>query len=269
MSHPSDLVAAKPVIGVTCYVEPVDRAPWRGQRSAVLPMEYVDHLTRAGAVAVLLPPPGATDTARLDAEVAAVLARLDGLVVAGGADVSADRYGAPPHPASQAARPDRDAWELALVRAARTAGLPLLGVCRGMQLMAVEAGGTLHQHLPDVVRSDVHCPEPGAFTRHTVDVLAGTQLATILGDGPLDVPTYHHQAVASHPGYRVAAGHGDGTVEAIEPLTRGDRTADEATGSAAGTGTFCIGVQWHPEAGEDLRLFAALVRSATRPRSKS
>ena len=259
MSRPSEPTRAKPVVGVSCYVEAVDRSPWRGQRSAVLPMDYVDHLTRAGAVAVLLPPPGATDVEELTAEVASIVERLDGLVIAGGADVAAGRYGASSHPSSQDPRPDRDAWELALVRAALAAGLPLLGVCRGMQLMAVASGGALIQHLPDVVGTDVHCPAPGVFTRHTVDVLAGTVLAGILSEGLLDVPTYHHQAVATHPGYRVAARHTDGTIEAIEVAEPTESSQHEA---------LCLGVQWHPEAADDPRLFSALVRAATRRRSE-
>jgi len=228
-------------------------------------MDYVDHLTRAGAVPVLLPPPGATDVEELTDEVAAIVERLDGLVIAGGADIGAGRYGASSHPSSQDPRPDRDAWELALVRVARAAGLPLLGVCRGMQLMAVASGGALIQHLPDVVGTDVHCLAPGVFTGHTVDVLAGTVLAGILSEGLLNVPTYHHQAVATHPGYRVAARHTDGTIEAIEAI---EASEPSDPSDPDRRDVFCLGVQWHPEAADDPRLFSALVRAATRRRSE-
>jgi putative glutamine amidotransferase len=235
-----------PVIGVSCYVEDVDRSPWRGQRSAVLPHRYIEQLERAGAVAVVLPPrPDA------DADLAgAVLGRLDGLVIAGGADVEAARYDHPAHPTSQTPRPDRDAWELALARVSAALDLPVLGVCRGMQVMAVEAGGVLDQHLPDVVGHDAHCPRPGEYTSHHATPVAGTRLAALLGTDPLEVPTYHHQAVRAQSlegtPYRPCAWHADGTLEAMEDPTAGFRLA----------------VQWHPEAGEDGRLFEALVAAA-------
>lgn len=236
----------RPVIGVSCYVEDVDRAPWVAQRSAVLPHGYVDHLERAGALVVVLPPrPDADDD--LAAE---VLARLDGLVIAGGADVEAARYGAPPHVTSQDPRPDRDAWELALARVSKNARMPVLGICRGMQVMAVAGGAALEQHLPDVVGTDEHCPAPGVYAHHLVTPVSGTRLAGILGDGPLNVPTYHHQAVRPSSlegtGYRAAAWHDDGTLEAME---------DPAE-------QFRVAVQWHPEAGTDPRLFDELVASA-------
>ena len=226
----------RPVIGVSCYVEDVDRAPWVAQRSAVLPHGYV----------VVLPPRPDAD----DDLAAAVLARLDGLVIAGGADVEAARYGAPPHITSQDPRPDRDAWELALARVSKVARMPVLGICRGMQVMAVAGGAALEQHLPDVVGNDEHCPAPGVYAHHLVTPVSGTRLAGILGDGPLDVPTYHHQAVRPSSlegtGYRAAAWHDDGTLEAME---------DPAS-------LFRVAVQWHPEAGADPRLFDELVASA-------
>jgi putative glutamine amidotransferase len=235
-----------PVIGVSCYVEDVDRSPWRAQRSAVLPHRYVEQLERAGAVVVVLPPRPDAD----DELAAAVLSRVDGLVIAGGADVQADRYDAEPHPTSQKPRPDRDEWELALARVSAALDLPVLGVCRGMQVMAVEAGGVLDQHLPDVVGHDAHCPLPGEYTSHHATPVAGTRLATLLGTEALAVPTYHHQAVQpeslADTAYRPSAWHADGTLEAMEDPTSGFRLA----------------VQWHPEAGDDGRLFDALVAAA-------
>lgn len=228
-----------PVIGVTSYVEPVDRGDWRGQLSTVLPHNYVQHLERAGAVVVVLPP-------RLDADdalVTGLLAHLDGVVIAGGADVEASRYAALPHSSVQEARPDRDEFELAVARVTAQTRLPLLGICRGMQVMSVAAGGTLEQHLPDRVGHDDHSPAPGIYASHKVSVEEGTLLAEILGDGPHVVPTYHHQAVATHPGYAATAWHADGTLEAME---------DPAY-------PFRLAVQWHPEAGEDTRLFDAFV----------
>ena len=128
----------QPVIGVSCYVEDVDRGPWASQHSAVLPHGYLDHLERAGALVVVLPPRPDAD----DDLAATVLGRLDGLVIAGGADVEAQRYGEPPHVTSQDPRPDRDAWELALARVSHERQMPVLGICRGMQVMAVAADGS-------------------------------------------------------------------------------------------------------------------------------
>ncbi|HSF98689.1 MAG TPA: gamma-glutamyl-gamma-aminobutyrate hydrolase family protein [Ornithinibacter sp.] len=236
----------RPVIGVSCYVEAVDRTPWSAQRSAVLPHGYVDHLERAGALVVVLPPRPDAD----DDLAATVLARLDGLVIAGGADVEAQRYAAPPHPTSQDHRPDRDAWELALARVSQERRMPVLGICRGMQVMAVAAGGLLEQHLPDAVGHEAHCPQPGTYSSHSVTPVEGSRLAAILGGEPLDVLTYHHQAVRPQSlegtAYRASAWHADGTLEGME---------DPAS-------AFRVAVQWHPEAGDDPRLFDALVASA-------
>jgi putative glutamine amidotransferase len=238
-----------PVIGVTCYLEPVHRPPWVDQPSAVLPRGYLDHLAQAGALAVLLPPREDATEEMADS----VLDRLDGLVIAGGADVESSRYGEDPHHTAQNARRDRDEWEIALARAARARDLPVLGICRGMQVLAVAAGGRLEQHLPDVVGHHDHSPTVGAYAWHPVRVEPGTRLAGLLGDGPMDdegAPTYHHQAVdpqsLQDTGFRPAAWHEDGTLEAMED-------PDAA---------FLIAVQWHPEAGTDPRLFDALVGAA-------
>jgi len=243
--------ASRPVIGVSAYVEPVDRSVWVQQPSAVLPHRYVDHLERAGAIAVILPPRHDAD----DDMARAVLDRLDGLVIAGGADVESVHYDAEPHPTSQAPRADRDAWELALSRVSESLDLPVLGICRGMQVMAVAAGGDLVQHVPDVVGHDAHCPRPGEYATHHATPVEGTRLAGLLGTEELDVPTYHHQAVRPQSlegtAYRPAAWHADGTLEAME---------DPASG-------FRLAVQWHPEAGDDGRLFDALVAAAAGARA--
>lgn len=232
----------RPVIGVTSYVEPVDRAPWRQQTSAVLPHDYVRQVEQAGGLAVVLPPRvDADDAMALD-----VVRRLDGVILSGGADVAAERYGATRHPVMQDPRPDRDAWEWAVVRATAHLDVPLLGICRGMQVMAAEAGGELQQHLPELVGHDGHQPEPGRYAHHSVTCVPDTRLAEVLGTDELQVPTYHHQGVLSHPGYTACAWHADGTLEAIEdPDAR-----------------FRLAVQWHPEAGTDGRLFEALVQAA-------
>lgn len=156
----------------------------------------------------------------------------------------------PPHATAQGARRDRDTWELKPAAESRARGVPLLGICRGMQVMAVEAGARLEQHVPDRTGTTEHSIAPGTYGRYPVDVLPDTQLARILGAGTYAVPTYHHQAVdprsLEHTAYRATAWHADGTLEAMEEPD----------------GVFRLAVQWHPEAGEDNRLFRALVEAA-------
>lgn len=236
-----------PIVGITCYVEPVTRGDWVDQLSVVLPAMYVRHVERAGGVAVVLPPRVDLDPASVEAAASDVLGAVDALVIAGGADIESSRYGAAPDLTAQAARRDRDEWELALARVSRARRIPTLGVCRGMQIMAVETGGTLEQHVPDRTSTTVHSPAIGEFAWHPVTTVAGTRVAAILGDGAHEVPTYHHQAVLTHPGFVPAAWHADGTLEAMEHDGE----------------PFRLAVQWHPEAGEDNRLFAALVRAAS------
>jgi len=233
----------RPVIGLTCYVEPVSRTVWRDVPSATVPYSYVRKIEQAGGLVVIIPP-------RTDADptlAAEILSRLDGLVIAGGADVDPDRYARPRHPLVQASREDRDAMELALATAAAEQDLPLLGVCRGMQVMAVAAGGDLEQHLPDRVGHEDHSPQKGAYGTHPISTVAGTRVNSLLGDHTV-VPSYHHQAVLTHPGFVPAAWADDGTLEAMEDPDAGFRLA----------------VQWHPEEGDDPRLFAALVEAAAR-----
>ena len=164
----------------------------------------------------------------------------------GGADVDPGRYGEDPHPRTASWRPDRDAWETALLDAADAAGLPVLGVCRGMQVMAVRAGGALDQHVPDLVDHEDHSPGADAFGEVAVTTVAGTRLAGLVGDR-LSVNCHHHQSVAAHPGFTASAYAADGTLEAME--APGDR--------------FCLAVQWHPETAADVGLLAGLVRAAS------
>ena len=230
--------AFRPVIGITCYVEAASRGDWTDVPSALLPQDYVTKVERAGGIALLIPP-------RLDADdglALEVMSRLDGVILAGGADVEPSRYAAQPHPSVQPGRPDRDALELALARVSAGQDSAVRGICRGMQVMAVAAGGQLEQHVPDRVGHSEHSPAPGVYGTHPVATVEGTRVAGIVG-GELDVPTYHHQSVLTHPGYVPAAWAPDGTLEAMEdPNAR-----------------FRIAVQWHPEAGRDPRLFEALV----------
>ena len=233
---------SRPVIGITPYLEPVDRDVWRAQVSVTLPATYAEKVIQAGGIPVLVPPMPSAD----EDWAAQVLGRLDALILSGGADIESVRYGAQPHPTAQEARPDRDSSELLLARVGQGLDLPTLGICRGMQVMAVAAGGTLIQHLPDEVGHERHSPSPGEWTSHRVLIEPGSTLAGILG-AEVTCPTYHHQAVATCPGYDVVARAEDGVVEAVhDPSAR-----------------WRFGVQWHPEQGDDLRLFEALVAACS------
>ena len=227
-----------PVIGLTTYREHAAWGVWR-QHADVLPAQYATAVEETGGVPLLLPP-----VAQVAAAVA-VVDRLDALVVSGGADVDPTRYGAEPHPRTAGWREDRDAWEVALLDAAEAIGLPVLGICRGMQLMAVHAGGSLHQHTPDLVDHDEHSPGGDRYGAIGVSTVPGSRVAALVGEH-LSVSCHHHQSVQEHPGYVASAHAADGTVEAME--LDGDR--------------FCLAVQWHPETAADVGLLAGLVRAA-------
>lgn len=220
----------RPLIGVSTYLESGARWGVWELEAALLPAGYPRLVQRAGGLAVMLPPDD-------PAQAAATVARLDGVVVAGGPDVDPVRYGAERSPRTGPAAPERDAWELALIRAALASGTPLLGICRGLQLLNVALGGTLVQHI------DGHVKDAGVFGHHEVTPVPGSLYAGVVPEVTA-VPTYHHQAVDRlGDGLRASAHAADGTVEAIE-----------LPGSS-----WVLGVQWHPEAGEDLRVMQALI----------
>ncbi|MFE4620918.1 gamma-glutamyl-gamma-aminobutyrate hydrolase family protein [Streptomyces sp. NPDC056747] len=222
----------KPLIGVTTYLDQARWGVWDMQ-AALLPAPYPRLVRESGGLAVMLPPDE-------PAAAAAVVARLDGLVVAGGADVEPVRYGAEPDPRTGPPARARDSWELALIDAALASGTPLLGICRGMQLLNVALGGTLVQHL------DGHVEAVGVIGRHAVKPVPGTRYASLVPE-LTEVPTYHHQAVDRlGAGLTVSAHAEDGTVEAVELPAP----------------TWALGVQWHPEMGEDLRVMRGLVEAA-------
>jgi len=237
------LNASRPVIGLTTYLERAKTGVW-DVPAAFLPKVYFEAVTRAGGIAVLLPPQP------VDAEVAdRVLDSLDGLIITGGKDVDPARYGQQPHATTDVPRRDRDAWEDALLTAAITRGLPFLGICRGMQVLNVSLGGTLHQHLPDVIGSTRYNAGYGKFSENTVEVHAGTHVGALLDDAAaLAVHSYHHQAIDEvGDGLAVSARSDDGTIQAVEVEGM----------------PFGVAVQWHPEQNpDDLRLFAGLVEAA-------
>jgi putative glutamine amidotransferase len=233
-----------PLIGISAYREQARWGVW-DQPAIVLPRRYADRVAAAGAIPVLLPPvPGIEDA----------LARLDGLLLSGGGDIDPARYGAETSPQTTNIREERDTAEFALLAAAEQRHVPVLGICRGMQVINVARGGTLHQHLPDVVGNASHAPVSGAFGSHAVQVEPGSRLSRILGRDEADLtiatPTHHHQGVEKlGSGLTPTAWAQDGTVEAFEP----DEGED---------GSFLVAVQWHPEAGDDPSLFRAFVAAA-------
>lgn len=233
---------ARPVIGVTAYDEEASWGHWRKQASLV-PAEYLRSLAAERAIPVIVPVQGAQELDGLDE----LIRRLDGLVLTGGPDVDPALYGADPHPRSQPPRASRDESELALLAAAERADLPVLAVCRGMQLFNVAHGGTLVQHLPDVVGHEGHNPTPGEFSRHIVRIDEASLLHKLLGWKQRSVPTHHHQAIDRLAGgLSAVAWAEDGTIEGIEDRSR----------------HFLVGVQWHVEADDDRALFDALVEAA-------
>lgn len=236
----------RPVIGLTTYRQQAQTGVWDVQAS-FLPAIYLDGVTMAGGIAALLPPQP------VDEDIAArLLDGLDGLVITGGRDVNPEAYGQARHTKTDEPAGARDAFEFALVRGALSRGLPVLGICRGAQVLNVALGGTLHQHLPDVIGHTRHQAGNAVFTTSGVRTVPGTRLAALIGDGS-DAQCYHHQAIDRlGEGLVVSAQDvADGVIEAVEldPVAHPDR--------------FVVAVQWHPEERlDDLRLFAGVVNAA-------
>jgi putative glutamine amidotransferase len=233
---------SRPLIGVTTYLEQSQTGVWDVPAS-FLPKVYLDAVTNAGGIAILLPPQPVDDEIAIR-----VVNSLDGLVVAGGKDVDPARYGQLAHPTTDAPRLDRDAWEDALLKAAIDTELPFLAICRGLQMLNVALGGTLHQHLPEVVGDTRFSGDNGVFAANEVAVGSGGLVSKLLADTPtLTVQSYHHQGIDRvAPGLTVTA-ESNGVVQAVE--------LDAVP--------FGVAVQWHPEQSpEDLRLFEGLIEAA-------
>src|SRR5579862_2297970 len=176
----------RPLIGISAYRLPADFSHWRGVESVLVPAGYVEGVVRAGGLPLVLPPVDERPEDALDV--------LDGLVLVGGADVNPAVYGQEPHPEALAFADERDRAELALLRGALARDLPLLGICRGMQLLNIAAGGDLHQHIPEITPDPAaHKAGPGKWARHEVSVAPGCRLADLIGDRPT-VVSAHHQA---------------------------------------------------------------------------
>jgi gamma-glutamyl-gamma-aminobutyrate hydrolase PuuD len=230
----------RPTIGVTAATDSVSYGAWSDLPAVVSPASYVRAVQRAGGRPVLLPPdPEDTE----DPE--GVLDIIDALIVTGGgADVDPDLYGQEPHPETGPVQEERDAYELALVRAAIGRGMPTLGICRGMQVLNVAYGGGIEQHLPDVVGHEVHRHTPGTFADHEVDLEAGSLAARAVGAERAPVKSHHHQGVREIGDGLVVTGRSDDdTVEALEDPSC----------------PFVLGVLWHPEEDEKSQLIKALV----------
>src|SRR5436305_1604470 len=232
----------KPLIGIGS-----DVLRKQGERDrAFAYTTYVDSLRRAGAIPVLIPPQ--------PENAADIVDDLDGVLLAGGDDFDPAVYGETPHPNVEPMDPRRQENELSLARAARERGIPTLGICLGVQVMNVAAGGTLIQH----IESDIdHASEPSDRHRHDVAIDGGTRLAKILGEGELEVNSSHHQAIKEiGEGLRVTAHAPDGIVEGLEDPRH----------------PFYVGVQWHPEdmSGEESAsaIFGAFVEAARRHAEK-
>jgi putative glutamine amidotransferase len=232
-----------PAIGICAAVELVSWGVWSEVEAALVPRTYATAVQRAGGVALVLPPDGSAP-----GHPRAWLDRIDALLLAGGSDIDPATYGAEADAHTGHTWPDRDSFEVALATGALERGMPVLGICRGMQLLNVALGGTLAQHLPDELGSDRHLHTPGAFADHSVRLESGSLAARAIGAGTTQVKSHHHQGVDRLGEGLVATGWSveDEVIEAVE--MPGDR--------------FCMGVLWHPEEDGESLVIRALVEAA-------
>ena len=231
----------RPNIGVTAASERVSYGVWEEIPAVISPARYIEAVQRAGGRTVLLPPD------QEDAEdPAGVLGLLDALVVTGGAgDLDPTLYGDEWHPETGPVQQERDAYELALVRGALERGMPILGICRGMQILNVAYGGTIEQHLPDVLGHEEHRHTPGTFADHEVRLAPDSLAARAAGMDRTPVKSHHHQGIKTV---------GDGLA-----ITGRDAEDDSVEAIEDPSCSFVLGVLWHPEEDENSHLIKALV----------
>ncbi|HEY1689674.1 MAG TPA: gamma-glutamyl-gamma-aminobutyrate hydrolase family protein [Solirubrobacteraceae bacterium] len=241
---------SRPRIGICTALEPARWAMWE-QRAALLPSSYIEAVQQGGGLALMIPP-----DPQLVEDPSEALAAIDGLMLVGGADIDPAAYGERPHPRTTATCPERDAVEIALVRAAIAQDVPLLGICRGMQLINVALGGTLMQHLPERFGHDDHLRREGTFdgADHDVQLQQGTLIAAIAGETLHSTKSHHHQGVERVGEGLVVTGTApvDDLPEALELPGR----------------RFVLGVQWHPEADPSSPVVGAFVDAARQRRAE-
>jgi putative glutamine amidotransferase len=234
----------RPVIGICAALTRAQWGVW-DRRAALLPVSYIGAIQRAGGLALMIPPDD-----RLEQTPDEALDVIDGLILAGGDDIDPASYGADRHAQTKHTVPERDRAELALARRAVERDMPVLGICRGMQLMNVAFGGTLSQHLPDEVGHERHRPHPGSFdgSDHDVRLAEGSLAALAAGETIHNTKSHHHQGLEAVGERFQVTGISmiDDVPEAIEAPDR----------------RFVLGVQWHPEADEESRVISALVEQA-------
>ena len=235
----------RPVIGICTALEKARWGVW-DQPAALLPVNYLQAIQRAGALALMLAP-----DEQLSEDPEQALDLIDGLVLAGGADIDPASYGESNHPLTTETVPERDRFEISLARGAIERDMPVLGICRGMQLINVALGGTLHQHLPELVGHEEHRRVRGSFdgAEHDVTLADGSLAAAAAGEQKHVTRSHHHQGVDCLGSGLVVSGGSqyDDVPEAIElPDKR-----------------FVLGVQWHPEADAQSKVIGALVKAAS------
>jgi putative glutamine amidotransferase len=241
----------RPIIGICAALERVSWGPWE-EVVAMMPMSYLRAVQAAGGLPLVLPPDDAAAEAPNE-----LVDRVDALVLAGGGDVDPAAYGARPHPRVGHTVPERDRFELGLAHCALERDLPLLGICRGMELLNVARGGTLVQHVPDLVGHEEHRHTLGQFADHDVELEPDSLAARAAGAERLAVKSHHHQGV-------------DELGEGLE--VTGWSVPDRLPEAVEDPGSrFVLGVLWHPEQDDSSRLVAALVEEArtAQPRWRS